>query len=190
MKNDISVPGLISSLELEPHPEGGWFRETYRADESFSGQDLPARFSGDRAFSTAIYFLLAKDHFSCLHRIRSDEVWHFYCGTTLTIHSISPVGQLHQIRLGPDLGNGEVFQATVPAGAWFGAEVTGPGDYALVGCTVSPGFDFSDFEMGDRDRLLAEFAMMRTYSAWSSFSSVFSRRLANPITPFIGVRIS
>ena len=156
MQNEPSARDLITSLDLEHHPEGGWYRETYRATESFAGQGLPARFSGERVFSTAIYFLLIKGEFSALHRIRSDELWHFYKGTTLTVHIFSPAGEYRQIKLGPDLDNEESFQATVPAGSWFGAEVTGLGDYALVGCTVSPGFDFSDFEMASRERLMAD----------------------------------
>jgi predicted cupin superfamily sugar epimerase len=157
VRNEISAEDLIARLDLERHPEGGWFRETYRASEMISGQSLPARFSGDRASSTAIYFLLAKDEISAFHRIKSDELWHFYGGATLTVHTIASNGEYQQLKLGRDLDNGEFFQATVLAGVWFGAEVSGDGDYSLVGCTVAPGFDFSDFEMGDRAKLLADF---------------------------------
>ena len=157
MQSETSIRDLIADLELERHPEGGWYRETYRAAEVLPAQGLPTRFGGDRVFSTAIYFLLGKGEFSALHRIKSDELWHFYSGTTLTIHVISPSGKYQQIKLGSGLDDGETFQAPVPAGFWFGAEVTGIGEYSLVGCTVAPGFDFDDFEMGKPDKLLADF---------------------------------
>lgn len=147
---------LISHLELVRHPEGGWFRETYRSGESVPGEALPERFGGDRAFSTAICFLLEAGEISALHRIKSDEIWHFYAGAPLLIHAISPDGRWQTRRLGPDLLAGEVCQAVVPAGSWFGAELAGE-PFALVGCTVAPGFDFADFEMADRRRLAARY---------------------------------
>jgi predicted cupin superfamily sugar epimerase len=154
---DRTAEWYIKHLELIPHPEGGWFRETYRSADSIPGTSLPVRFSGDRSISTAIYFLLEKSDISALHRIKSDEMWHFYSGASLTVHMITPEGESQSFRLGAELHAGEVFQAIVPAGCWFGAEVTGEGEYALVGCTVSPGFDFKDFEMGDREQLLRAF---------------------------------
>lgn len=158
---DESVRQLIELLALARHPEGGWYRETYRATETMAASGLPSRFSGDRSFATAIYFLLRRGEISALHRIKSDEVWHFYAGTSLTLQILSPADEHREIRLGPDLAAGETFQATVPAGCWFGAEVTGAGDYALVGCTVAPGFDFADFEMGCRSELMAAFPAQR-----------------------------
>lgn len=148
---------FIQRLNLIRHPEGGWFRETYRSAESIPATSLPVRFTGDRSFATAIYFLLEKSDISALHRIKSDEMWHFYAGTALTVHMITPEGEYRTFTLGADITAGEVFQAVVPAGCWFGAEVTGEGDYSLVGCTVAPGFDFQDFEMGEREQLIAEF---------------------------------
>ncbi|GAM10400.1 hypothetical protein OR1_02689 [Geobacter sp. OR-1] len=147
---------LIRKLELLRHPEGGWYRETYRSEETIPAAALPDRFSGDRSFCTAIYFLLEKGDFSAFHRIKSDELWHFHSGTTLTIHMLSQDGSYQTHRLGADLDAGASFQAVVPAGFWFGAEVTGNGGYALVSCTVSPGFDFADFEMADRDDLIRQ----------------------------------
>ena len=144
---------LIETLNLGRHPEGGWYCETYRAAVSIPAAALPEHFDGERAVCTAIYFLLEKGEVSALHRIKSDEQWHFYAGTTLTIHIINAAGAYEQIRLGNDLGSGEVFQAVVPAGCWFGAEVTGVGGYALVGCSVAPGFDFADFELGAHHEL-------------------------------------
>jgi len=128
----------IEALRLAKHPEGGYYRETYRSTATI----------GDRAVSTAIYFLLPAGEISALHRIKSDELWHFYGGNSLTIHSIA--GRYSTIELSADNP-----QAVVPAGNWFGATVeTG---YALVGCTVAPGFDFRDFEMADRTVLLAAY---------------------------------
>ena len=148
---------LISSLALQPHPEGGWYRETYRSAESVRAAALPSRFDGERCLSTSIYFLLERGGFSAFHRIKSDELWHFHCGTRLTIHCIAPSGEYQAIRLGSDLEDGDSFQAVVPAGCWFAAEVSGVGGYTLTGCTVAPGFDFTDFEMAGRGSLTTQF---------------------------------
>jgi len=152
-----TVAHLIEKLELVRHPEGGWYRETYRSGEMIPANGLPERFDGGRAFCTAIYFLLGKTDISRLHRIKSDEMWHFYAGACLTVHLLTPHGEHKTIKLGTDLASGETFQAVVPAGCWFGAEVSGYGEYSLVGCTVSPGFDFADFEMGSGDALRKQF---------------------------------
>jgi len=150
--NTATVQELIKRLELIRHPEGGWFRETYRSSEMIPDQALPERFSGNRVFSTAIYFLLEAGDMSVLHRIKSDEVWHFYAGSALLIHCLFPDGSYQELRLGADQAAGEQFQVVVPAGCWFGAEPAEEG-FALVGCTVAPGFDFSDFEMAKREEL-------------------------------------
>ncbi len=144
----------IDRLGLTRHPEGGWFRETYRAAGSIEADALPERYGSPRSFSTAIYFLLKGDERSHLHRLGSDEIWHFHAGSGVTIRTISPEGEACDIRLGSDAEAGERFQAIIPAGTWFGATVDDPASYTLVGCTVAPGFDFGDFEMGDRDTLL------------------------------------
>lgn len=148
---------IINALGLERHPEGGWFRETYRATEMVPYAALPNRFSGDRSFCTAIYFLLKKGEFSVSHRIKSDELWHFHAGASMTIHVITPEGDYWTLPLGADLFAGDSFQTVVPAGCWFGAEVTGEGEFSLVGCTVAPGFDFADFEIAERESLLRQF---------------------------------
>ena len=148
----------VEKYHLQPHPEGGYFAETYRAAEQIPHAALPERFAGRRAFSTAIYFLLEGHQFSALHRIQADELWHFYAGDPLkvfVIHAAS--GKSEVIRLGPDPEAGEVFQAVVPAGAWFGSRPVTGATYSLVGCTVAPGFDFADFELAERESLLAEF---------------------------------
>lgn len=144
----------IEKYNLLPHPEGGYYAETYRASETIAQNALPTRFGGDRAFSTGIYFLLESHNFSAFHRIQADEMWHFYAGEALEVFVIDEKsGALSVIRLGSDPDNGETFQAVVPAGAWFGSRPASGSTYALVGCTVAPGFDFSDFEMAQREPL-------------------------------------
>lgn len=147
----------IDRLGLERHPEGGYFRETYRSDETVDGQALPDRFGGARAFCTAIYFLLEGRDFSAFHRIRSDEIWHFYAGAPLTIHVIAPAGAYSAAVLGRGVETGETFQTVVKAGCWFGALVSDATSYSLVGCTVAPGFAFEDFELASRHELLARY---------------------------------
>ena len=120
---------------------------------------------GARAASTAIYFLLAGDQFSAFHRIRSDELWHFYAGSGLVVHVIQPGGDYQQLLLGSNANQGEQFQAVVPAGCWFGSSLRQPDTYALVGCTVAPGFDFADFEMAKRETLAAQFPQHRNIIA-------------------------
>lgn len=146
---------LIKRLNLARHPEGGWYKETYRSGGIIAADLLPERFGGGRAFGTAIYFLLERGDISVLHRIKGDELWHFYWGAALTVHVITPDGEYYRLKLGSDLAAGDSFQGVVPAGCWFGAE--SEGDHSLVGCTVAPGFDFADFEMGRRAELLDRF---------------------------------
>jgi predicted cupin superfamily sugar epimerase len=147
----------IDTLKLEPHPEGGYYRQTYRSGVVIPGAVLPKTFRGDRSASTAIYFLLQGEDFSALHRIASDEVWHFYAGAALSVYVIDREGRVSEIRLGPHPQSGQVFQAVVAAGCWFGSCLAEPDAYALVGCTVAPGFDFNDFEMANRSLLLARY---------------------------------
>lgn len=147
----------IEALNLQPHPEGGWYREAYRASESIPRPALPKRFTGERAFSTAIYYLLGPGDFSALHRIRQDEIWHFYDGSPLVVAVIHPDGTTNQHQLGRNAEAGELPMAVVPAGSWFGARVAAATGYTLAGCTVAPGFDFDDFEMPTRAELLAKF---------------------------------
>ena len=147
----------IKKLDLTKHPEGGWFKEVYRSEESIPKNALPLRFNGDRSFSTSIYFLLEGKEFSAFHRIKSDETWHFYTGTSLTIFMIDQKGILSQTLLGNNPENKEIFQFTVPKEYWFAAKVNDENSFALVGCTVSPGFDFADFELGKRNDLWKEY---------------------------------
>jgi uncharacterized protein len=140
----------IDKLQLLEHPEGGYYRETYRSNQLI---DLLNGFSGYRSLSNTIYFLLDRHQFSALHRIKSDEVWHFYTGSSLTIYVLENKETLTKLRLGNNLESGEQFQVIVKAGFWFGAAVNDSSSYSLVGCTVSPGFDFADFELGQRNSL-------------------------------------
>jgi predicted cupin superfamily sugar epimerase len=151
----------IERLRLQRHPEGGYYRETYRCPEGIARAHLPARFGGDRAFSTAIYFLLQAGDFSALHTIKQDEVWHFYDGAPLTVHVLDADGTHTALRLGRDIERGEELQAVVRAGQVFGAAVEDEGAYAQVGCTVAPGFDFADFEMPTRAELCARYPQHR-----------------------------
>jgi predicted cupin superfamily sugar epimerase len=157
---------IIATLELQPHPEGGWYRESYRSTESILPSGLPARFEAQRSHATSIYFLLGSDNFSALHRIKSDEQWHFYTGSSLTIHVIHPDGRYAPIKLGSDLSQNENFQTVVPHGCWFGATVNQPNSFTLVGCSVAPGFDFADFELAERRFLCAEFPQHAELITW------------------------
>jgi uncharacterized protein len=145
---------LVNCLQLKRHPEGGYYKETYRSEGTISNSCLPDGFQGDRPFSTAIYYLLHQGDFSAFHRIRSDECWHFYAGGTLLIHVIEESGVYQCVRLGAAVAEGEAFQYVVPARAWFAAIPARDASFSLVGCTVAPGFDFLDFEMADRTALL------------------------------------
>ncbi len=147
----------IDHLRLQPHPEGGFYRETYRSAECISLQALPERFSGERRFSTAIFYLLQQGDYSLFHRIKSDECWHFYAGETLLVHVIQKNGNYTCIKLGDNAAAGETFQFVVPATAWFAAEPAPLSSFSLTGCTVAPGFNFADFEIADGKQLLASF---------------------------------
>lgn len=147
VKKETGAEGLIRLHKLAPHPEGGFFRETYRAAKS------AATPRGRRSWSTAVLFLLKEGDVSRLHRLKSDEVWHFYAGGPLRVSSINPDGAVTSALLGP----GGKFQHVVPAGSWFGAAAEPGAGWSLVGCTVAPGFDFRDFELGSRRELLKRF---------------------------------
>lgn len=144
-----SAEDVIAALELSPHPEGGFYRETFRA----AMQVTSALTRADRAASTAIYFLLREGDLSALHRVRSDEAWHHYLGAPLELHTISPTGVHERVMLGKDLARGERPQYVVPADTWQAARIVGEG-YGLFGCTVAPGFDFEDFSLPTRDELV------------------------------------
>jgi predicted cupin superfamily sugar epimerase len=152
----MNIDYWINQLNLLPHPEGGYYKEMYRSSELVASSALPDRFEGDRYFSTAIYFLLRSEDRSVFHRIKSDEVWHFYQGSTLLIYVLEQ-NELKIYRLGSDLEKGESLQVVIPANCWFGADVEKQNSFALCGCTVAPGFDFRDFEMARQEELLAAY---------------------------------
>ncbi len=147
----------INRLQLIKHPEGGYYKEVYRSAEFVHKKNLPDRYSSFRSFSTSIYFLLESHEFSAFHRLKSDEIWHFYEGSAITILVISPKGEFSKLALGRNPDENEIYQALIPKGYWFAAHVNAPESYSLVGCTVSPGFDFEDFELGKRDELIKKF---------------------------------
>jgi hypothetical protein len=151
----------ISRLNLTKHPEGGYYRPVYSSPVLIAQSALPRAFKGPRLASTAIYFLLDGTNFSAFHRLQSDEVWHFYAGSALIIYVIEPDGGSSRILLGNDPESDESFHAVVKAGCWFGARVKDSQSFALVGCTMAPGFDFEDFELATRDQLTGLFPQHR-----------------------------
>lgn len=152
-----SLNSIIKSLSLLPHPEGGYYKETYRSTESIPQSALTNNINGDRNFCTGIYFLLTSDNFSAFHRIKQDEMWHFYSGSALYVHIIDEKGMYTRVEVGMDLENGQQPQFVVPAGCWFASSVKDKDFYSLVGCTVSPGFDFDDFELAERSALINQY---------------------------------
>ena len=153
----LNAAQLIQQYNLQPHPEGGWFKETYKCHEYIPASALPKRFGSNRAFSTAIYFLLEQGNFSAFHRIKSDECWHFYAGDPLRVYVLQPNGHLDIIDLGNDIFQGQQFQYIVPANCWFASRPLPGTSFCFVGCTVAPGFDFADFEMADAASLIAKY---------------------------------
>jgi predicted cupin superfamily sugar epimerase len=147
-----AVAEWIERLGLEPHPEGGWYRETHR-----SQQIVETPRHGERSAFTSILFLLEPPQVSRFHRIDSEELWNWHAGSALKVHVLAEGGERETRRLGP--GPKDAFQTVVPANRWFGAEVDGDDGWALLGCVVSPGFEFSRFQMGDRRRLLGEYPL-------------------------------
>jgi predicted cupin superfamily sugar epimerase len=154
---DKNAQYWIDGLSLSPHPEGGYYRVTYQSTLTIVQDALPSAFHGNRSASTAIYFLLAQKDFSAFHRIASDELWHFYAGSALVVYVIDPEGNDSELHLGDAFEAGEVFQAVVKGGCWFASRLKDPAGFALVGCTVAPGFDFADFEMAKRAELTSTY---------------------------------
>lgn len=147
---------VASLLQLSPHPEGGYFKESYRSELLLPGNSVPG-FPSDRHCSTGIYFLIGGEQFSAFHRIRSDELWHFYAGQPLHVHVIAPDGTYSLLRVGNDFAAGYTPQAVVAAGSWFASESAATAGWSLVGCTVAPGFDFADFELAAGEALSRQF---------------------------------
>jgi len=148
--SELTASEIVKQLDLEEHPEGGYFRETYRGSEIVQGEDNKKRSAG-----TGIYFLLTEGICTNWHRVRSDELWHFYRGTQLVLEIIDDQGEFNQLLLGNELSEGSKFQQLIPKHYWQRAYSTG--NFTLVGCTVSPGFEFEDFEMIEKDELAQKF---------------------------------
>jgi predicted cupin superfamily sugar epimerase len=146
----------VDQLQLKRHIEGGYFREVYQAALVLNPSQLPPNFTGSRPCCTHIYFLLEKNQFSAFHRLKSDELWHFYAGDPLIIYEIAPNGILTEHLLGQHPAQQRLF-TSIPAGSWFGARLQGTSGFALVGCTVAPGFDYEDFELADRESLVRKY---------------------------------
>jgi uncharacterized protein len=154
----ITVEQIKNLLNLKPHPaEGGYFTETYRSSEPIPEGALPNRYQGIRSFGTAIYYLLTPDTFSAVHRLRSDEIFHFYLGDPVEMLQLWPDGSARVLILGSDILNGMKPQVVVPREIWQGARLLKDGKFALLGTTVSPGFEFEDYETGDRDELVKSY---------------------------------
>ena len=153
----MDAEAIIRQLGLQPHPEGGFYRETYRSCETIAAAALPPRYGRDRNLSTAIFYLLTPDSCSTLHRLRSDEVFHFYAGDPVTMLQLHGDGRGETTVLGQDIMAGQQVQVVVHEGVWQGMFLNDGGVFALLGTTVSPGFDFEDFEVGTRDALIREY---------------------------------
>ncbi|WP_394238908.1 cupin domain-containing protein [Niallia oryzisoli] len=147
----------VSKLGLTPHREGGYYKETFQSTEVTSDQELTVNFEGKRKLYTSIYFLLTSKDISHFHRLKSDELWYYHAGSSLTIHIIDETGDYKEIKLGLDLDKGEVPQALVPKNSIFGSSVMDEDTFSLVGCMVSPGFEYKDFELFTQDELLLNY---------------------------------
>ncbi len=151
----LKAEDLIAALQLRPLPlEGGYFRETYRSTDHLPAAALPDRYPPEKAISTAIYYLLTPQSFSALHRLPADEIFHFYLGSPVQMLQLGPDGQGRLVTLGPDVLAGQSPQVLVPRGVWQGSCLMPGGPYALLGTTMAPGFDFADYEAGNREHLI------------------------------------
>ena len=151
----LKAQKYIKQLQLKKHPEGGYFKEFYRSGEMILPEHLPKRYKSSRNFSTSIYFLLEGKQFSSFHLLQSDELWHFYDGSSVLLYIINQKGELSVKKLGRSVDS--ELQLTIEKQSWFAAEVEDKKSFVLFGCTVSPGFEFEDFEIGRRDELIKNF---------------------------------
>ena len=158
MGENVTAEKIIDLLKLEPHPEGGFYRETWRSDINVPVVDGGHDTGLIRSAGTAIYYLLTPDSFSAIHRLQTDEIFHHYCGGTVEILQLRPDGGGEIISIGSDLASGERPQCMVPAGVWQGCHLAGDDGYSLLGTTLAPGFEFDDFELGRRDELISAYS--------------------------------
>jgi uncharacterized protein len=147
----------IEKLQLKPHAEGGFYKEIYRSEEIIRKEGLPARYDTDHSICTSIYFLLKSDQVSAFHRLKSDEIWHFYSGSSIIVYIIDAAGILSSHTLGCNIMNNEQLQLVIPCGCWFAANVVDDRSYSLVGCTVAPGFDYHDFELAKKETMIKKY---------------------------------
>jgi hypothetical protein len=156
-----TIEELIETLRLEKHPEGGWYREIYRSPERIAPHCLSGRHEGERCLCTHIFFLLRGNDISRFHRLQSEELWHHYQGSPLTLHTLTPQHGHTPLSLGPHTHPGAAPCVVIPAQTWFAAHCDDPDSYTLVGCTVFPGFEFSDFELARRNALVEQYPSYR-----------------------------
>jgi predicted cupin superfamily sugar epimerase len=158
----LTADQIITFFDLKPHPEeGAYFVETYRSSEILSEKALPSRYEGIRSFGTAIYYLLTPETFSAMHRLQSDEIFHFYLGNPVEMLQLWPDGSGKVMTMGSDILNGMQPQVIIPRGVWQGARLLRDGRFALFGTTVSPGFELADYESGRRDELVHSYPQFR-----------------------------
>ncbi|GIN84642.1 cupin [Heyndrickxia sporothermodurans] len=157
MMNKNEIQSWIEKLELIPHPEGGFYKGTYKSSEEVTDKELSVNFDGNRKLYTSIYFLLRSNDVSHFHRLKSDELWYFHAGSPLTIHIIHENGVYEEVKLGLNIEKGEVPQFLVTKNSIFGSSVMEKDTGSLVGCMVSPGFDFQDFELFTQAELLSKY---------------------------------
>ena len=158
----MTAEQIIEFFQMKPLPyEGGYYVETYRCEEKTAQAALPARYTGERNFSTAILYLLTPDMFSALHRLRSDEIFHFYLGDPVTMLQLHSNGSSEVITLGQDIFNDQRVQVTVPKNSWQGCFLNKGGKFALMGTTIAPGFELADFELAKREELLRQYPNQR-----------------------------
>ena len=149
---------IIKILKLQKHPvEGGYFLETYKSSHTITGENLPPGFDEDRSFSTAIYYMLIPGTFSEIHRLKGDEIFHFYAGSPVEMLQLFPDGRGKKVIIGNDIKQGENPQVYVPPGVWQGARLLPGGEFALMGTTMAPGFDYSDYQTGEREELIRRY---------------------------------
>lgn len=158
-----STEQIIKHFDLKPLPEeGGYYNEIYRSEEKTPSSALPERYESSRCFGTSIYFLLKKGVFSALHRLKSDEIYHFYMGDPVKVLLLFPEGETKTVTLGNDFTRGHQPQLVIPKGTWQGCLLeNADAEFALMGCTVSPGFEFEDFEVGERKKLTERYPQQK-----------------------------
>jgi hypothetical protein len=168
----MNADEIIRFFDMRPLPgEGGFYVETYRAAEKIAQSGLPERYTGPRDFSTAILYLVTPKSFSKLHRVKSDEIFHFYLGDAVDMLQLAPEGGATLITLGQNIFASQQLQAAVGAGTWQGCRLSDSGKFALLGCTVAPGFEFKDYETADKEKLIQKFPAQKDWIEKLTYSN-------------------